>query len=164
VALVGPAGFGSVSVWNYGGDISRQAVGIWWVIAQITWAGRHPGFKRGAAYMGVQYVWLTRKKARETSTNMWGLSQRAGALVEEVGIGSPADEAGIRPGDSPASFDGKDYLLGGDTVVSVDGVRLIRDGQMASIVTRHEPGDVIPVRLWRDGRLMTVEVKLAAMP
>jgi len=35
---------------------------------------------------------------------------------------------------------------------------------MATIVTRHKPGDVIPVRLWRHGRLMTVEVKLAAMP
>jgi len=164
VALVGPAGVGSGSVWSYSGDISRQAVGIWWAIGQITVAGKHPGFKRGAAYMGVQYSWLTRKKARQTSTNIWGLSPHAGALVEEVGIGSPADEAGIRPGDSPVSVDGRVYLLGGDTVVSVDGVRLIRDGQMATIVTRHKPGDVIPVRLWRHGRLMTVEVKLAAMP
>jgi len=164
VALVGPAGVGSGSVWSYSGDISRQAVGIWWAIAQITYAGSHPGFKRGAAYMGVQYSWLTRKEARQASKNMWGLSPHAGALVEEVGIGSPADEAGIRPGDSPVSFDGKVYLLGGDTIVSVDGVGLIRDGQMATIVTRHKPGDVIPVRLWRHGRLMTVEVKLAAMP
>ena len=67
-------------------------------------------------------------------------------------------------GDSPATFDDRSYLLGGDVIVSIDGVRLTSADQVLSVVGRHRAGDVIPVRLVRDNRLMTVKVTFAALP
>jgi len=34
---------------------------------------------------------------------------------------------------------------------------------MESIVTRHQAGEVIPIQLWRKGRLVTLKVKLEVM-
>ena len=56
------------------------------------------------------------------------------------------------------------YGVGGDVIVSVDGVQLTERDSIQAIAARHRPGDVIPVQLWRDGRLMTVRVTLAAAP
>lgn len=55
------------------------------------------------------------------------------------------------------------WWAGGDVIVSVDGVRLTTRDSMESVVTRRKPGDVVPVGLWRGGRLMTLDVKLAAI-
>ena len=67
-------------------------------------------------------------------------------------------------GVEPVWVEGTPYWLGGDILVSADGVRLTKEGQLGTIVWSHKPGDVISIRLWRDGRLMTVKAKLAALP
>ena len=112
----------------------------------------------GKAYLGVSTDWLTPQAAR-------GLDEPgAGALVVDAYVGSPAAKAGIQGMDSLRVFDGYPYGVGGDVIVSVDAVRLTKDRQLGTVVGRHKPGDVIPVQLWRDGRLMIVKVKLAAAP
>ena len=159
IGLVGPSGPGGDS-WGYTGDISQQAVAIWWASTEITYAGQLQPF--GSAlpkvYMGVQYNWMTKKAAN-------GLGEHPGALVELVAPGSPAYQAGIRGGTPPMStYLGKTYLVGGDVIVAVAGVRLTKNGQLTTIVGRHKAGEVIAVRLWRNDRLITVRVKLEAQP
>ena len=159
IGLVGPSGTASES-WGYSGDISQQAAAIWWASAEITYAGQLQPF--GSAlpkvYMGVQYNWMTQKAAN-------GLGEHPGALVEDVAPGSPAYRAGIRGGTPPTStYLGKTYLVGGDVIVAVAGVRLTKNGQLPTIVGRHKAGEVIAVRLWRHDRLITVRVKLEAQP
>ena len=162
VGVVGPLGVGDNPsggvVWHYDGDVTQQAVAIDWATRIVTFASKGQGsFKRGKAYMGVEYTWLSREVAL-------ALDEHPGALVGAVTVGSPAEQAGIRAGLASATVDGKNYSgLGGDIIVSLDGVRLTKEGQMESIVTGHKAGEVIPIQLWRDGRLMTVKVKLDVM-
>jgi S1-C subfamily serine protease len=161
IAVVGPPG-DMKGAWGYEGGVSQQALGIWWAIRDIKFTGVNeldsPAYRSGQAYLGVSSEWLTPQVAR-------GLGEAApGALVEDVYVGSPAAKAGIQGMDSLRWFDDYTYAVGGDVIVSVGGVQLTEDRQLGTIVGRHKPGDVIPVRLWRGDQLMTVKVKLAAAP
>ena len=172
IAVLGPPG-DMTGAWGYSGDVSQQALGIWWAIRDIKFAGvnkwdqQPQAFPSGKAYLGVCYQWLTPQAAQ-------GLDQlAAGALVEDVNVGSPAAKAGIQGKVSIKMFDGEPYWVGGDVIVSVDGVQLTEQDSIQAIAARHKVGDVIPVRLWRPGpgvpaslhaRLMTVKVRLAAAP
>jgi len=160
IGVVGPPGEGDAKAWGYSGDITRQATGIYWAISTVRLAGQMGVTKPGRTYFGITYDWLTPEDARK-------LSQHPGALVGEVTLGSPADRAGIMVGDSPVSVDGAAglwYRVGGDIIVSVDGVQLTEGDSIQAIAERHKVGDVIPVQLWRGDQLMTIEVKLTAAP
>ncbi|MBU0495972.1 MAG: PDZ domain-containing protein [Chloroflexi bacterium] len=77
-----------------------------------------------------------------------GMGQ-AGALITEVVPGSPAEAAGLQPG---------------DVIVSVDRQRL-QDGQnLADIVTQYRPGDEVTLGLWRQGHTEFVRVRLGENP
>ena len=157
--MVGPLAFGVHGYGVWGGDITQEAIAAQVVIRLITGFTQSPPSspKSGQAYMGVTSEWLTTMVAK-------GIGEHTGALVDEVAIGSPAEQAGIRTGDSTATFEGASYMVGGDVVVSVDGVPLTRADDLGKIVERHKADDLIPVRLWRDDQLITVMVKLAKLP
>jgi S1-C subfamily serine protease len=72
-----------------------------------------------------------------------------GALVGTVNPGTPAAEAGIKPGDLVVGFDGKT-------------VRTPSDLSLA--VLTKKPGDEVKVELKRDGSTKTVTVKLGRRP
>ena len=61
-------------------------------------------------------------------------------------------------------FDGDTYWIGGDVIISVDGVQLTENDSIQAIAERHKVDDVIPVQLWRGGQLMTIQVRLTAAP
>ena len=148
--------------WNYVGDITKQAEAIWCVKTEMTYGGPLERVRRAKVAFGIGSFWLTRGAAQ-------ALGEHAGVLVGDVGVGSPAEQAGIRGypgGRSPEYFNGDPYWLGGDVIVSVDGVRLTRPSQLRTIIERHEPGDVIRLRLWREGRArpMSLKVRLGALP
>ena len=93
IAVVGPPG-DMKGAWGYGGDVSQQALGIWWAIRDIKFAGvsnwEGGAIPSGKAYLGVSTDWLTPQAAR-------GLDEpAAGALVVDVYVGSPAAKAGIK--------------------------------------------------------------------
>ncbi|MFP5321469.1 MAG: S1C family serine protease [Acidimicrobiia bacterium] len=73
----------------------------------------------------------------------------AGALVEDVVAGSPAADAGIAPG---------------DVVVAVDGEPTPSMAALIAAPRMRRPGDVVELRLRRDGEERRVEVVLAAKP
>jgi hypothetical protein len=69
-----------------------------------------------------------------------------GAKVTEVEIGSPAYNAGIRPGDLVRGFDGE----------------LVPDAEtLDSMLEEYHPGDRVVVRVWRDGGNQFMVVRLA---
>jgi serine protease Do len=77
------------------------------------------------------------------------LSSASGALVQDVAPGSPGERAGLRP-----------Y----DVITAVDGTAVAGDDQLISTVAGMRPGLSATLTLVRDGRLMTVPVKLAERP
>ena len=80
---------------------------------------------------------------------------RTGVRVRECDPDSPAARAGILA-------DGN--VAGGDVIVSVDGQAVRSMADIDDIVSRHRPGDGIPVELSRDGSRLTVQVQLGERP
>jgi membrane-associated protease RseP (regulator of RpoE activity) len=72
-----------------------------------------------------------------------------GALVTEVVEASPADRAGIQPG---------------DLILAVDGVRLEEEDTLIRVIRRHRPGDRTEITLWSTGRERTISVRLGEHP
>jgi S1-C subfamily serine protease len=93
------------------------------------------------------------------------LDARGGALVQEVEDGSPAEEAGIEPGDNEISFQGHpDIATGGDVIVAVNGRRLTRRDDLADVISSMSTGDRVKLTLLRDGERRTVQVTLGRRP
>jgi serine protease Do len=78
-----------------------------------------------------------------------GLRSSAGALVQDVTPGSPGARAGLRT-----------Y----DVIVAIDGTPIDGDDMLIQVISAREPGSTAVVDILRDGRPMSLPVKLAERP
>jgi S1-C subfamily serine protease len=81
--------------------------------------------------------------------DQFGFSTDRGAIVAQIGPGSPADQAGIRRGDVITTFDGK-------KVTSAD--------QLVNAVRNKTAGDKVEVTFKRGEDTRTVTVTLGSRP
>jgi serine protease Do len=95
-------------------------------------------------WLGVQIQALDRAMASSL-----GLERSAGALIAEVQASSPAEAAGLQPGDVVLSV--------GDA--SVDHLR-----DLPRLVAGAPVGEVTKLTVWRRGETRTLEVTIAAQP
>ena len=79
----------------------------------------------------------------------WALPKPKGAIVSDVTEKSPALAAGFKPG---------------DTILKADGEDISDARDLAKKVARIAPGKSINVDIIRDGKPMTVAVKIGTMP
>ena len=87
-----------------------------------------------------------------------------GVLVEQVSSGGAADRAGIRGGTRTVEVEGQNYLIGGDIIVSVDGVKVVNTDALASYLEENSiAGDTVQLGIIRAGVNMTVNVVLAGL-
>ena len=94
-----------------------------------------------------------------------GVDADAGALVQEVEDGSPADRAGIQAGGREINFQGqRDVKADGDVIVAVDGKQLTRRQDLADLISARSAGDEVELEILRDGDRRTVKVKLGKRP
>jgi serine protease DegQ len=96
------------------------------------------------AFLGIFPDQVTRDIAAQL-----GLDQAAGVLVREVGQGTPAADAGLRPGDVLTKLDGRPL----NTVEDLFGQ-----------LRQHRPGDKVTITVFRDGREQQVTATLADNP
>jgi S1-C subfamily serine protease len=87
-----------------------------------------------------------------------------GAVVARVVKGSPAAKAGLAAADRQVTVNGVSGLLGGDTIVGLDGHSVTTSTQLADAVARHKPGDKLEFEVVRGGKTRTVEVTLGNAP
>lgn len=85
---------------------------------------------QGPAYFGVTTAW---------APEVWG------AKVQAVFIGSPADKAGIQPGDVISEFDGK----------TVPDAKAFDD-----LIEQYSPGQRVEFRVWHDGQPLYLVARL----
>ncbi|HEY9111367.1 MAG TPA: DegQ family serine endoprotease [Rhodanobacteraceae bacterium] len=97
---------------------------------------------RGMIGVGIQNV------SSDTAKAM-GLNEAQGALVREVQPGGPAAKAGLKVGDVITSFDDK---------------KIYESAQLPPVVAMTAPGKEANVGIVRDGKRMTVKVKIGEMP
>jgi len=91
-------------------------------------------------YLGVRIQEVNAEVANEV-----GLDEIRGVYIAGVRSGAAADRAGLREG---------------DVVEAVDGEQVDAANQLQSTVAMHRPGDVVSLRVWRDGDVQSVEVTL----
>lgn len=79
-----------------------------------------------------------------------GIPLTAGVLVQRVVRDSPADRAGIRPGDVVTRVDGRPVRWAEDIADYLDSAKAV--------------GDTVSLEIWRDGETLSLEVTLGEWP
>ncbi len=111
------------------------------------------------AYIGVRSTALYPQLAEKLH-----LPSDTGALVASVVSGGPADDAGIRGGDTSVHFQGVDFRAGGDVITAVNGQPIIDASDLPNAIAALDPGDVAHLEIIRDGHHQNVDVTLGTRP
>jgi 2-alkenal reductase len=115
----------------------------------------------------VSYAWLgvaTRPLSRELART-FKLPVSEGLLVNGVTPNGPAAAAGLSAGGKTADFqDDAPVHPEGDILVTFDGQEVRVPADLGAIVALAEPGSVVPVVIYRDGKRRTVQVTLGNRP
>ncbi len=160
---------------NSGGplvNLAGEVVGINAAIATLTGTGSGVGYSIPALavkrivpaliqegkytypYMGVLFDGDLSLEDMQT----YGLTQTAGAYVLSVTAGSPAEKAGLR-GTDPVT------RRGGDLVIALDDVQVRNFGDLNAYLVFHcSVGQTVQVTVIRDGKTVTLPLKLGARP
>jgi 2-alkenal reductase len=111
------------------------------------------------AYLGVQTVALYPQLAQH-----FGLPVDAGAWVQEVTSGGPAEHADLKAGGGEKRFQDQGYRTGGDVVTAVEGKPIRVDSDLAKVLLDYAPGDTVTLDVRRGGQRKQVRVKLGERP
>lgn len=93
-----------------------------------------------------------------------------GLMVANVVEGSPADRAGIQPADKTLRIGNRHLLLGGDIITGYDDREVEYDEEHRAIsrfvnyIESRRPGEVVKLKVVRDGRHLTIPVTLQERP
>ena len=83
-------------------------------------------------------------------------------LIQRVARNSPAQTLGLRGGEIEARILGRELLVGGDIVLSVQGVPVMEDSfdEISEALTEVRPGDEVTVIVLRSGHLVELKARL----
>jgi S1-C subfamily serine protease len=121
-----------------------------------------PGLIRDGKY-DYPYLGLSSTELGLAEIEALGLNTYTGAYVIDVVPGGPADQAGIRAGETPTSIQGRN--AGGDLITALDGQPVNSFDELLSyLVTSKSPGDTIVLTVLRDGQPVDITVTLGTRP
>jgi 2-alkenal reductase len=122
-----------------------------------------PGLIRDGKY---EYPYLGISSSSELSLSeidALGLNTYTGAYVLTVTADGPADQAGIKAGNTPTRIQGLN--AGGDLIIAIDDKPITTfDDLLSYLVTNKSPGDTVVLTVLRDGQPVDVPVKLGKRP
>ena len=87
-----------------------------------------------------------------------------GILVARTTSGDSFSEAGIRGGRRTYRVGNRRLILGGDIIVEADGQRVDSIARLKRIVDKRRPGEEIDLKVYRNGRPLTIAVTLLERP
>ena len=87
-----------------------------------------------------------------------------GLLVEVIEPGSPAEQVGLRGGRLEIAIGDREYLLGGDVVTTINGMRLNSSEKLMEAMRAVSVGDTLRLTLFRQGAYKEVEYVLPERP
>jgi len=111
------------------------------------------------AYLGVRTEQLYPQLAQKL-----GVPASTGAMITNVVSNGPADSAGLQGANRTLHFQGSSFRAGGDVIAAVDGHPIRTASDLPIQVSRLKPGDTAKLQIIRDGKRMTVDVKLGERP
>mgnify|MGYP001173716940 CR=1 FL=1 len=92
------------------------------------------------------------------------LPAEGGLLIQEVGQGTAADEAGLRGARRFVIVGNTEVGIGGDLIMELDGQKVDRGDALSRALSRKRPGDAMSVTIYRAGRRTTLKVTLGERP
>jgi S1-C subfamily serine protease len=83
-------------------------------------------------------------------------AQKLGYIVKTVAKGSPAEAAGVRGGTTTITIDGEPLVVGGDIILSVEGIEVTRGNLMKirEALNQLRSGDAFKATVLRAGRVL----------
>jgi len=90
-----------------------------------------------------------------------------GAWVQEVTPDGPSEDAGLRAGgteDDAVPFQAQPVIDGGDIITRVGDFPIVSPSDLSEAVARLNPGDEVPVVIYRDGERRSVSLTLGLRP
>ena len=112
------------------------------------------------AYIGVSSQALYPQLAAKL-----GVDADYGGLLAEVVSGGPGDKAGLKGGDDSLRFQAGEYEIGGDTILAVDGHKVVRPDDLSRYVSAFRPGQKVMLEVLHDGGdRENIEVTLGKRP
>jgi S1-C subfamily serine protease len=115
----------------------------------------------------VRYAWLgvSTQTLTPRLADHFDYPVDAGAAVQTVVDGSPADGAGIQAGGAEKDFTGIPFRPGGDLIVAIDGVPVeTAEDVVRAIAEGLLPGQTTRLTVLRDGKRIDVTVELGQRP
>jgi S1-C subfamily serine protease len=149
------------------GGTGGGSVGIGFAVPINTAKSEIAQLEKGGTVRGA-YIGLT-SLTIDASLSALNLPVKAGALVQSIQKGTPAEKAGIRGGKINGSTESGQLAVGGDIVISIDGKAVASSQQLAGDIEAKKPGNTISVGLLRANgsggyEHKTVSVTLASRP
>jgi serine protease Do len=96
------------------------------------------------AFIGISYGPLTPGLARQL-----GVTAQTGEVIGAVAPGSPAQQAGLRPG---------------DVITAIAGQQIADESTLPEVLSQRQPGDQITLTVARGGQQQDVQITLAQTP
>lgn len=87
-----------------------------------------------------------------------------GLLIEVIEPGSPAQKAGLRGGRLEVVVAGREFLVGGDVVTSINGTRLDSGDALLKVMRGLTVGETVTLTVFREGDYREVEYALPERP
>jgi S1-C subfamily serine protease len=110
------------------------------------------------------FIGITAKPVSPQIASLFRLPAQHGLLVATVDAGSGAADAGLRQGTDTAVVSGESWPVGGDLIVSADGIPLSSIDQLRDLIAAKKPGQSISLEVYRGTKKLTLEVKLGRQP
>jgi len=111
------------------------------------------------AYLGISGIPILPELAKAVN-----LPVQEGVLIESVEEGGPSEKAGLEAGNTQATIDGAEIVLGGDIIVGAEGKKISNMEQIIELVNSKKPGDEVTLEYLRDGKEKTATVTLGTRP
>jgi serine protease Do len=93
-------------------------------------------------------IGVTIQDVNQALADSFRLSRPRGALVSQVEDGSPASQAGLKPG---------------DVILAVDGRPIERSSELPSVIAGIKPGTTATLTIWRDKAEKSVRIKVGEL-
>jgi S1-C subfamily serine protease len=112
----------------------------------------------GSAWLGIRGITLTPSISKEMSLP----ENIHGVLIEQIEVGSLADEAGLVGSTKPVTADGDQILIGGDVITAFDGHAINTIEDLAGFLSQASSGDHVSLTLQRGDKTIQIPVTLGA--
>jgi len=108
-------------------------------------------------WLGIEGIYLN----AEGVARLLNRDLKGGLLIERVAKGSPADKAGLQGGSVQARMLGREFLLGGDLVISFGEEEACSSDCLVDANKRFGASDRLPVKFLRGGLVMETTIDLS---